>query len=421
VGSTFTPSLRASFGTAGGLGFRAIGQTGYTNMTVHTGFYDALAQSQSRFSDMQFVAYYSNSYDITSPFVADPGAGGFHSLSGLAASFSALVTDASGVYRVNVVVNDLRLGRWSIFDLVYNAAANRWQGTLALKGSVTYFLQAVDNAGNVGILPLSGSDLDPNGQPYGSTWTGPKSFTIALPDTDADGLPNAYETLHACLDPAVADGSVDPDFDLLTAAQEFAADTDPCTGDSDGGGDNDGSELHNGRNPLGGADDKRLTIFVAKVGSDYQVTWPGGSGDNGAIDGAYFVYRSDTPFFDPTDRINGSPVPDGSTLYTDPAPPCTVCFYNVWNAALDTPPPTVDAVVPATGPAAGGTSVKVYGGDFIAGAKVYFDNVAATGVTVVNSSQIQCVTPAHAAGSITVKVVNPNGQDGTLPGGFTYQ
>jgi hypothetical protein len=99
--SSWTPGLRASFGTSGGLGLRAtgraLGQIGYTNLTVHTGYFDNTGGGvENLFSDMQFVQYYSNAADITSPSISDPGSGGFHSLDGLTAAFSVSASDASG-------------------------------------------------------------------------------------------------------------------------------------------------------------------------------------------------------------------------------------------------------------------------------------------------------------------------------------
>jgi len=82
--------------------------------------------------------------------------------------------------------------------------------------------------------------------------------------------------------------------------------------------------------------------------------------------------------------------------------------------------PTVTSVAPATGPAAGSTSVTVSGTNFQAGATVTFGGVAATGVTVVNSTTITCTTPAGAAGAVNVVVRNPDAQTGTLVNGFTY-
>ncbi|MEO0263428.1 MAG: IPT/TIG domain-containing protein, partial [candidate division WOR-3 bacterium] len=415
---TFVPGVRVSFGVSAPSTLRAIGQVGYTNMLVHTGYYSN--NVESRFQDMQFTIYYSNSEDYTPPTITDPGAGGFHTLQGLEATFNATITDASGVYRAVIIYNDKRTGRWKSFDL-QKGSGNNWSGKITLKGNITYYLQAIDNAGNVGIISITGQDLDGNNQPYGSTWSGPKVWDITLTDTDSDELPDAYEEQYYCLNKNLNDSAQDSDYDYLTNLQEFLSDTNPCKGDTDGGGDNDGSEKNNGRDNLNKGDDKHLTIMVTKNGGSYTIDWNDSYGENSLIDGYYFVYRSDTPFFDPQDRINPSPIPNGTTSYVDSNPPCTVCYYNVWNYQLDTQPPQVDAVVPATGPVSGGTSVKVYGNNFQNGAKVYFDNVLATNIVFVNESQINCKTPPHSAGAVDVKVVNPNGQDGVLTGGFTYQ
>jgi len=85
-----------------------------------------------------------------------------------------------------------------------------------------------------------------------------------------------------------------------------------------------------------------------------------------------------------------------------------------------TPPPTVTGVAPNSGPAAGGTPVTITGTNFVAGATVSFGGTAASGVVVVNSTTITATTPAHLPGAVTVVVTNPDGQSGSLAGGFTY-
>jgi cell wall-associated NlpC family hydrolase len=47
-------------------------------------------------------------------------------------------------------------------------------------------------------------------------------------DTDADGMPDAYEQLHGCLNPLVPDGDVDSDGGGLTNLEEYEYGTDPC-------------------------------------------------------------------------------------------------------------------------------------------------------------------------------------------------
>jgi hypothetical protein len=82
--------------------------------------------------------------------------------------------------------------------------------------------------------------------------------------------------------------------------------------------------------------------------------------------------------------------------------------------------PSVASVTPASGPVAGGTGVTIKGTNFVSGATVSFGGTAATGVTVPSSTAITATTPAHAAGAVDLVVTNSNGQNGTLPKGYTY-
>jgi hypothetical protein len=83
--------------------------------------------------------------------------------------------------------------------------------------------------------------------------------------------------------------------------------------------------------------------------------------------------------------------------------------------------PTLTAVTPGRGPADGGTAVTVAGSNFKPGATVTFGGAAADDVTVVNSSQITCTTPAHYPAAADVVVTNPGGATGTLTRGFTFE
>jgi hypothetical protein len=83
------------------------------------------------------------------------------------------------------------------------------------------------------------------------------------------------------------------------------------------------------------------------------------------------------------------------------------------------PVPTVAAVSPNNGPAAGGTAVTITGTNYAAGATVTFGSAAATNVVVVSSTSITATTPAGSAGAVTV-AVTVSGQSGSLANGFTY-
>lgn len=82
--------------------------------------------------------------------------------------------------------------------------------------------------------------------------------------------------------------------------------------------------------------------------------------------------------------------------------------------------PTVTAVAPGTGSASGGVSTTITGTNFLVGAHVSFDGVAATSVTLTSATSLTATTPAHAAGVVDVVVTNPDTHTGTLANGFTY-
>lgn len=72
------------------------------------------------------------------------------------------------------------------------------------------------------------------------------------PDSDEDGMPDAWETLFG-LDPQdPSDAALDPDGDGLTNLQEFGLGTYPTTDDSDGDRLLDGWEATHGFNPTSG-------------------------------------------------------------------------------------------------------------------------------------------------------------------------
>jgi len=73
---------------------------------------------------------------------------------------------------------------------------------------------------------------------------------IALPDKDADGVPDGYESAHECLSPARGDSWRDPDGDGLASFGERADGTDPCAADTDHDGSLDGDEARLGGDAL---------------------------------------------------------------------------------------------------------------------------------------------------------------------------
>ncbi|BCW87580.1 hypothetical protein sos41_07100 [Alphaproteobacteria bacterium SO-S41] len=81
--------------------------------------------------------------------------------------------------------------------------------------------------------------------------------------------------------------------------------------------------------------------------------------------------------------------------------------------------PTVTAISPNSGPAAGGTGVTITGTNFTGATAVTIGGAPATGITVVNATTITATAPAGTAGARNVVVTTPGGT-GTGTGLFTY-
>jgi hypothetical protein len=85
------------------------------------------------------------------------------------------------------------------------------------------------------------------------------------------------------------------------------------------------------------------------------------------------------------------------------------------------PAPTVTALNPTHGPAAGGNTVTITGTDFTGATAVNFGANAATGVTVVNATTITATAPAGTAGTtVDVTVTTPSGTSPTAGTGNDY-
>jgi Metallo-peptidase family M12/IPT/TIG domain len=89
-----------------------------------------------------------------------------------------------------------------------------------------------------------------------------------------------------------------------------------------------------------------------------------------------------------------------------------------YSAAL--PPPSVSSIAPNNGTTLGGTAVTIAGANFVNGATVAIGGVAATGVTFVNATRLTAATGAHATGTVSVVVTNPDARTGTLANAFFY-
>jgi hypothetical protein len=77
------------------------------------------------------------------------------------------------------------------------------------------------------------------------------------------------------------------------------------------------------------------------------------------------------------------------------------------------------SIAPQQGSTGGGTPVTIAGTGFSGNCSVAFDGVAATNVVIVNETTLRAVTPAHAAGTVTTRVVC-DGYDAPLVSSFTF-
>ncbi|HVS11847.1 MAG TPA: IPT/TIG domain-containing protein [Planctomycetota bacterium] len=93
------------------------------------------------------------------------------------------------------------------------------------------------------------------------------------------------------------------------------------------------------------------------------------------------------------------------------------------------PDPVLGEVAPASGPAAGGTSVTLTGASFNADCEVWFGanpdtglgGVPATSLVLLDGSTLAATTPAHGSGTVSVLVRNAStGQASVLKSGYTF-
>jgi hypothetical protein len=85
--------------------------------------------------------------------------------------------------------------------------------------------------------------------------------------------------------------------------------------------------------------------------------------------------------------------------------------------ASSAPTLVVTGISPNSGPP--GALVQISGTGFQPGSKVFFDGVLATLSGIPTATVLRVVVPALSAGTVDVKVVNPDGQQSILPHAFT--
>jgi hypothetical protein len=83
------------------------------------------------------------------------------------------------------------------------------------------------------------------------------------------------------------------------------------------------------------------------------------------------------------------------------------------------PAAVISSITPATGPAAGGTTVTIKGQNFTGTTAVNFGGTPGTSLTIVSENELTVVTPAKTAGAHSVAVVGDDGTT-TVADGFLY-
>lgn len=85
------------------------------------------------------------------------------------------------------------------------------------------------------------------------------------------------------------------------------------------------------------------------------------------------------------------------------------------------PGPLVRSIDPPSGLIEGGTKVTLIGANFNSGTQIFFDGIRATGVTVIHSGKMTCVSPAHSIGLVSLKAVNSDGASWNYLQGYLYR
>ncbi|MBP9681974.1 MAG: IPT/TIG domain-containing protein, partial [Bacteriovorax sp.] len=84
-------------------------------------------------------------------------------------------------------------------------------------------------------------------------------------------------------------------------------------------------------------------------------------------------------------------------------------------------PPTVSHISPSAGALSGSTTITLTGSNFLTGITVNLGGGNCSDVRILSQNSLTCMTPAHAAGSVSVTVTNSDSQSQTVAGLYTYQ
>jgi hypothetical protein len=133
---------------------------GRDNLVTQVGQFNPSAEELRLYSSLAVDIYYSNSSDRTPPQVTVID-GIFNSSTSMA-EVKVGTADASGVrevlatYIVESVTPPKRTGRFHSVNLRFDPASQKWVGSFPAVSSTRFFVQIVDQAGNVAVAANKG-------------------------------------------------------------------------------------------------------------------------------------------------------------------------------------------------------------------------------------------------------------------------
>jgi len=238
----------------------------------------------------------------------------------------------------------------------------------------TYYQAVIGGAYNV-TIGAWGLDPAAPSQALLRIWKG--TFYMEGPgpddDHDDDRIPTWWENLYPCMDPEKYDSQkFDYDQDGLTNWEEWEHGTNPCDPDTDDGGESDGSEVANQRNPHWPNDDVVYPIYnwsvrplnkailvrwsnpISYTSMSIMVTWPDGGSETypGGRTGTYTVTLENDVTYEvqlqgtTEGGVGASTSPEQVQPKADPDAPSGAVLINY--DAISTTQRTVELYVTAT-------------------------------------------------------------------------
>ncbi len=122
-------------------------------IVVQSGQYNPTTNKQRIYNTMQFKTFYSTDNDT---LAADVNyVDGVMDTTGTQGNIKVEVEDESGINRVVVTFTDGK-GIWQSHDLILDETSGRWAGSFTPTDDTRFYVQVVDNAGNVSIKDKKG-------------------------------------------------------------------------------------------------------------------------------------------------------------------------------------------------------------------------------------------------------------------------